>query len=47
MNFAQGSGPVAVCCEHDCALVGTVNDELFLNLLTDCWLLKKNFTPPN
>lgn len=35
---------MAVCCEHDCAPVVAVNGELFCNLLSDCWLLKKNFT---
>jgi len=47
MNFGQGGGPVAVSCEHDCALVGAVHGEMFLNLLNDCWLLKENFTPRN
>lgn len=38
---------MARCCEHGCGLTGAVNGELFLNLLSGCWLFKKNFTPRN
>jgi hypothetical protein len=41
----SGQGRVAGCCEHGNEPSGSVKGGVFLDYLSDCWLLKKDSAP--